>query len=178
LLSGYSVWGYGADGKVIENRTVTGVEDDVSYFRFGRHHRDPTPLIWGAALVDPNGAVIDFISFGSSFKARNGPAKGFTAKDVNVRESYNDNHYESAQKCDDNSGRWISAKKTLGEPNEVCPTDNPSSKPSQRPSKQPECKRPRQTCKETSECCSPRVCRRRRRAGVFFGKRKLCLPRV
>ncbi|MBC5842151.1 endonuclease [Flavobacterium sp. F-380] len=43
----------------------------------------------GLALVDPNGKVIQFISYEGSFTATNGPANGMTSTDIGITEESN-----------------------------------------------------------------------------------------
>ena len=43
----------------------------------------------GVALVNPDNMVLDFISYGGSFDATDGPANGMTAADIGVTEAGN-----------------------------------------------------------------------------------------
>jgi uncharacterized protein len=64
----------------------------------------------GIALVDPDGTVLEFLSYEGSFVAVDGPAAGMTSIDIGVRESDTTPIGFSLQKCPDipgNRGKYF-----------------------------------------------------------------------
>ncbi len=57
----------------------------------------------GFALVDPSGAVVEFLSYEGTFTATDGPAEGITSEDVGVSEGGSTAIGQSLQKVD---GEW------------------------------------------------------------------------
>ncbi len=58
----------------------------------------------GLALVDPDGAVIEFLSYEGSFEAASGPAAGMMASDIGVTETSSTLGDQSLQR--DDAGNW------------------------------------------------------------------------
>jgi 5'-nucleotidase len=57
----------------------------------------------GLALIGPDGKVVEFLSYGGTFAATNGPAAGQTSVDIGVAESTTTPAGQSLQKID---GKW------------------------------------------------------------------------
>ncbi len=89
-LNGWSLLGYnGADGTVYATVALSGVIPNqgecigtVSFAFVGLQNDSPD----GLALVDPNDAVILFLSYEGSFTATDGPANGIISTDIGVSE--------------------------------------------------------------------------------------------
>lgn len=58
----------------------------------------------GLALVDPDGAVVEFLGYEGSFEAASGPAAGMTSTDIGVQESGSTAGDQSLQR--DDAGIW------------------------------------------------------------------------
>ena len=73
----------------------------------------------GVALVNPNGAVAEFLSYEGSLTASNGPAQGITASDIGVAESNSTPAGHSLQRVGSGAGSsWqAAAPNTRGQPN-------------------------------------------------------------
>ena len=89
-LTGWMLIGYnGATGSVYRTVQLSGTIPDqgggVGALAFDFHlqngERD------GIALVNPSGAVVEFLSYEGSLTASNGPAQGRSASDIGVAES-------------------------------------------------------------------------------------------
>jgi hypothetical protein len=92
----------------------------------------------GIALIDPNNAVVEFISYEGSFKALNGPAAGQTSVDIGVQETGSTPAGYSLQKCPDVVNKWTEPRpNTKGQGNANCLTNAPSRSPSRAPSTHP-----------------------------------------
>ncbi|MEM9712779.1 MAG: hypothetical protein AAGA17_11225, partial [Actinomycetota bacterium] len=89
-LSGWTLVPYNGNGGTQYSVTpLSGVIDDeaggqgaVSFAISGLQNGSPD----GVALVDPSGAVVEFLSYEGSFAATNGPAAGQTSVDIGVSE--------------------------------------------------------------------------------------------
>ena len=93
-LSGYKIHFYkGKDGKNYRTSTISSqtiltnqsnghgfASVSVSGFKNGGRDGD------GLALVDPQGNVLQFLSYEGTFTAKNGPANGLTSVDIGVSE--------------------------------------------------------------------------------------------
>ncbi|MFI1993130.1 ExeM/NucH family extracellular endonuclease [Actinoplanes sp. NPDC020271] len=98
-LAGWTVVLYNGNGGASYgtiNLSGTGV---VSKAYAGIQNGNPD----GLALVDPAGKVVEFISYGGTFAATNGPAAGQTSVDIGVAESTTTPAGQSLQKVD---GKW------------------------------------------------------------------------
>ena len=90
-LSGWTIAAYnGANGAVYQTIALSGRIQDLSgcvgvldFDATGLQNGNPD----GLALIDPRGAVLDFISYGGSLSASGGPAAGRTAVDIGVQET-------------------------------------------------------------------------------------------
>lgn len=77
----------------------------------------------GVALIDPAGAVVEFISYGGVFTATNGPANGRTSVDIGVKQSSSTPIGQSLQRYD---GVWDGPKgSTFGACNPPPPPPSP-----------------------------------------------------
>jgi endonuclease I len=89
-LAGYGLLGYnGSDGQVYATTNLSGTIPDqgacrgtLSFPFTGLQNGSPD----GLALVDPQGTVLEFLSYEGSFVAVGGPAAGLSAVDVGVSE--------------------------------------------------------------------------------------------
>ncbi|MFH1843323.1 MAG: endonuclease [bacterium] len=89
-LAGWSVLGYnGADGSIYDTVTLTGTFADQEggfgtlAFEFtGMQNGSPD----GLALVDDQGAVVEFLSYEGAIVATGGPAAGMTSVDIGISE--------------------------------------------------------------------------------------------
>jgi len=71
----------------------------------------------GLALVDPAGAVVEFLSYEGTFTAATGPAAGLTSTDIGVAETGSEPAGQSLQKVD---GVWAGpATATFGQVNDT-----------------------------------------------------------
>lgn len=90
-LMGYSLLFYnGLNGAVYKTENLTGTIDDECASGLGAVAFSISGIQNGPdaiALVDPTGAVLEFISYEGSFTATAGPASGMTATDIGVAES-------------------------------------------------------------------------------------------
>ncbi|KRA60098.1 hypothetical protein ASD79_07600 [Caulobacter sp. Root655] len=96
-LTGYSIVLYnGSNGQAYDTDVLSGVIADLengfgviglNYPRDGLQNGAPDAI----ALVDPTGAVVEFISYEGPLTAVNGPAAGMTSVDVGVSEPGNAN---------------------------------------------------------------------------------------
>lgn len=90
-LSGYSLVLYnGSNGASYSTENLSGiVADEQSGYGFTVIYpgsfQNGSPD--GLALVDPEGNVLQFLSYEGSFTATNGPASGMTSTDIGVEES-------------------------------------------------------------------------------------------
>ena len=90
-LAGWTVALYnGANGRVYDTVALSGTIDDegaglgaVWFGRSGVQNGGPD----GLALVDADGAVVQFLSYEGAFAATDGPAAGSTSTDLGVSES-------------------------------------------------------------------------------------------
>jgi predicted extracellular nuclease len=90
-LTGWSVVFYnGNGGSTYGTRTLSGTVTDqqggfgtVALTHTGIQNGNPD----GVALVDPAGAVVQFLSYGGTFTAIGGPADGMTSTNIGVTES-------------------------------------------------------------------------------------------
>ena len=90
-LTDWQILGYnGADGSVYKTVTLTGSLATSStecfttgYVTFSGMQNGPD----GLALVDPNGVVVQFISYEGTFDATDGAADGMTSFDIGVSET-------------------------------------------------------------------------------------------
>ncbi len=90
-LSGWSLVGYnGANGASYATVALSGVIDDEDagygalwFPMVGMQNGSPD----GVALVDPTGAVVQFLSYEGGFSAVDGPAAGLASSDIGVTES-------------------------------------------------------------------------------------------
>ena len=73
----------GFDSAFIGQRLDTGCMGVLDFDFAGMQNGAPD----GVALVDDQGAVVEFISYEGSFTAISGPASGLTSTDVGVVES-------------------------------------------------------------------------------------------
>jgi DNA/RNA endonuclease G (NUC1)/PKD repeat protein len=74
----------------------------------------------GIALVAPTGQVVEFLSYGGTFAATNGPANGQTSVDIGVKESSTGSSSRSLQRAAD--GTWYGpSAQTFG----TCNPDTP-----------------------------------------------------
>ncbi|MDJ0941004.1 MAG: ExeM/NucH family extracellular endonuclease [Woeseiaceae bacterium] len=127
-LNGWSIVRYnGSNGLVYGTTDLSGSLDDQcggfgffvdSYPSNGLQNGSPD----GVALVDPDGNVIEFLSYEGNFTAANGPAAGLTSTDIGVSEASNTPVGDSLQLAGDgtNSGdfTWVpSATSTFGSAN-------------------------------------------------------------
>src|SRR5689334_21849937 len=71
----------------------------------------------GMALVDPNGAVVEFLSYEGTFAATNGPANGMTSVDIIASENGTEGTLNSLARS--SSDVWTSGAETFG----VCNDD-------------------------------------------------------
>jgi len=107
-LSGWSLVLYnGNGGAMYDTIALSGTIDDengtmgaVAFDTPGLQNGSPD----GIALVDPLGAVVEFLSYEGVFDAVDGPAAGLTSADVGVSEPSNSPIGESLQLLDDT---WI-----------------------------------------------------------------------
>ncbi len=88
-LSGWSLLFYeGSNKKIYKTVTLSGVIDGEEVYWFpitgisGGH-----PKGAGIALVDNFSNVVDFVSYGGSFVAKDGLAAGFTSENVGIEEN-------------------------------------------------------------------------------------------
>lgn len=90
-LEGWTVLGYnGRDGRVYASLALTGRIDDegtrrgaIAFDFPGLQNGDPD----GLALVDPDGRLVEFISYDGHFLATDGPAGGEGSDDIGVAET-------------------------------------------------------------------------------------------
>ena len=90
-LTGYTLALYnGSNGTVYGTISLTGTIDDegtgfgaVSFERSGIQNGSPD----GVALVDPDGNVLQFLSYEGTITATDGPASGSTSEDIGVAET-------------------------------------------------------------------------------------------
>ena len=83
---GREVFGHAVDrGGVVRRR---GRELDRSPNRESRRHAEQGDhrVSDGVALVDPNGGVVQFLSYEGTFTATEGPANGMSSTDIGVAE--------------------------------------------------------------------------------------------
>ncbi|MEM8556798.1 MAG: endonuclease [Bacteroidota bacterium] len=100
-LAGYTLVAYnGNGGGVYQTRTLTGTLDaeggglGAAWFAMsGLQNGAPD----GVALVDPDGDVIQFLSYEGSFTATDGPAAGLASTDIGVRETSSTGRNQSLQ---------------------------------------------------------------------------------
>lgn len=93
-LSGWRIVLYnGANGQVYDTINLSGTIPDLDdgfgalfFARAGVQNGSPD----GLALVDPSGAVMQFLSYEGSFVAIGGPANGMTSTDIGVFEGGSD----------------------------------------------------------------------------------------
>lgn len=93
-LSGWRIVLYnGANGQVYDTINLSGTIPDLDdgfgalfFARAGVQNGSPD----GLALVDPSGAVVQFLSYEGSFVAIGGPANGMTSTDIGVFEGGSD----------------------------------------------------------------------------------------
>ncbi|MEM8505022.1 MAG: ExeM/NucH family extracellular endonuclease [Cyanobacteria bacterium P01_D01_bin.1] len=118
-LAGYSLVLYnGSNGTVYDTETLAGVFTDenngqgaLAFDISGIQNGSPD----GVALVDPNGTVVEFLSYEGVLTATDGPASGQTSTDIGVSEPSNTAIGDSLQLID---GIWIGpAASTKGEVN-------------------------------------------------------------
>ncbi len=89
-LAGWVVYGYnGADGAVYDTVALSGTIADqqagygtLDFEMVGMQNGSPD----GLALVDDQGAVVQFLSYEGSFTAVGGPADGMTSTDIGIAE--------------------------------------------------------------------------------------------
>jgi hypothetical protein len=91
-LTGWTVWLYnGANGLQYDTDALSGImpatcgESGVVVIQYptnGLQNGDPD----GVALVDPSGAVVEFLSYEGAFTAQDGPAIGLVSTDIGVSE--------------------------------------------------------------------------------------------
>lgn len=97
-LSSYSMVLYnGANGlsynttnftSILADDTTTGFGfESLSYPVNGIQNGIGTPD--GIALIDPSGIVLQFLSYGGTFEALNGPAAGMTSEDIGIQQTGN-----------------------------------------------------------------------------------------
>ena len=79
---------FGTTGFVVVNRPTNGIQNG-----------SPD----GLALVDPSGAVVEFLSYEGTFTAAAGPAAGLTSTDIGVEESFSTDIGSSLQRF---AGGW------------------------------------------------------------------------
>lgn len=107
-LSGYSLVLYNGNGGTAYNTVALSgtVSDEVdgkgaiSFSISGIQNGSPD----GVALVDPNGNVVEFLSYEGTLSATDGPAAGLTSTDIGVAESGTTPVGQSLQLID---GVWI-----------------------------------------------------------------------
>ena len=100
-LTGYQLIAYngsgGADYRTVNlSGTISGVPCGSLFFEINGLQNGPD----GFALVDPDGNVIEFISYEGVFVATSGPATGITSTDIGVAESNAGLDTESLQLTD------------------------------------------------------------------------------
>ena len=145
-LSGWSIALYNGSSSqrsVYDTINLNGVIPDQSngfgtlaFFRAGIQNGSPD----GLALVDPNGNVIQFLSYEGSFTAADGPAVGMTSTDSGVSEPKDTPEGESLQLAGTGTTyedfHWtgpvantfgaINADQTFGEPEPIDPCTEPA----------------------------------------------------
>ncbi len=101
-LMGWLLVGYnGATGSVYRTVQLSGVIPDQQArmgtlaFDFAGLQNGPSD---GIALVDPDGTVVEFLSYEGAFTAVNGPSEGRLSVDIGVSESKRTSARESLQK--------------------------------------------------------------------------------
>ncbi|WP_305789595.1 ExeM/NucH family extracellular endonuclease [Symbioplanes lichenis] len=123
-LAGWSIVLYNGNGGASYGTLALSGTGVVSVAAAGLQNGDPD----GLALVAPDKTVVEFLSYGGTFAATNGPASGKTSADIGVKESGVPTGF-SLQKID---GKWRDAapssfgvKNTAegpGEPAPACTT--------------------------------------------------------
>ncbi|WP_395373817.1 endonuclease [Marinicella sp. W31] len=108
-LSGWKVLGYnGSNRSVYKTINLSGTLSNQSS-GLGARAFDVTGLQNGSpdglALINPNGNVVEFISYEGSFTASNGTAAGVTSTDIGVRESNTTPRFYSLQR-NGSSNNW------------------------------------------------------------------------
>ncbi|MGB0114415.1 MAG: ExeM/NucH family extracellular endonuclease [Ilumatobacteraceae bacterium] len=106
-LTGWSIVLYnGSNGQTYDSVSLDGIlsgdaggEGASSFDRAGIQNGAPD----GLALVDPDGAVVEFLSYEGSFDAVGGPADGLTSTDIGVAETGSTPVGDSLQLID---GAW------------------------------------------------------------------------
>lgn len=96
-LSGAFPTTCGARGVIVINYPSNGIQN-------GGSTATGTDSPDGMALVDPSGAVVEFLSYEGVFAATNGPALGITSTDIGVREVGNEPTGKSLQRS--GTGTW------------------------------------------------------------------------
>jgi hypothetical protein len=125
-LSGWSIVLYnGADGAPYDTINTSGVLTNQAggfgalwFARSGIQNGDPD----GMALVDPDGNVVEFLSYEGTFNASAGPAAGLTSTDIGVAESSGTGGNQSLQREGSGSSgsdfTWSSpSRHSRGQPN-------------------------------------------------------------
>src|SRR5215510_4046892 len=87
----------GARGVIVINYPSNGIQN-------GGTTTTGTDSPDGMALIDPSGAVVEFLSYEGVFAATNGPALGITSTDIGVREVGNEPVGKSLQRS--GAGTW------------------------------------------------------------------------
>ena len=108
-LTGWSIVLYnGNGGASYATITLAGTIPDqcsgkgtVSMLQAGIQNGDPD----GFALINSSAQVVEFLSYGGSFQATNGPANGMTSTDIGVKESTTTPAGRSLQR--DIDGTWF-----------------------------------------------------------------------
>lgn len=108
-LSGIVPATCGARGVVVQAYPSNGIQNG-----------DPDAI----ALVDAGGAVVEFLSYGGTFAAANGPAAGLTPVDIGIKESGTTPIGHSLQR--DGAGTWTAAANTFGACNDDTGTPPPA----------------------------------------------------
>ncbi len=89
-LTGWTLYGYNGNGGILyDTEPLSGILPDqqsgfgtLSFVMVGMQNGSPD----GLALVDGQGAVVEFISYEGSITANDGPAVGMTSTDIGVAE--------------------------------------------------------------------------------------------